>query len=259
MTTAAPGFYRLSNLGVPLHVARLPAHGRPDKPRALFISGCFADIRQNATWVAALQGLFDVILCELPGHGETAPVDDVSVDGFAAVYAALIDANVAPAWKLTVIGESLGGLVGLALARLRPDRIERVILLDPPFTLTRPDLRALLGRAWRNAGAPAYLGRILDAIFGFDPATDRQHRERAMHGLVRGLAVPGIVIAGSTAAMHAPPRPLPSSLLTDDDLAALRRENAALHMPPRIQGAGHCVLMENPRACLRTLGPLLAA
>lgn len=259
MTTAAPAFYRLSNLGLPLHVARLPAHGRAGKPRALFLSGCFADIRKNATWVAALEGLFDTILCELPGHGETAPVADVSIEGFAAVYGALIDTHVAPAWKLTVIGESLGGLVGLALARLRPDRIERVILLDPPFTLTRPELRALLGRAWRNTGTPPYIGRILDAIFGFDPATGRAHRERAMHGLVRGLAVPGIVIAGSTAAMHTPPGPLPSSLLTDEDLAALQQENPALVVPARIQAAGHCLLMENPRACLDTLGPLLAA
>ena len=53
------------------------------------------------------------------------------------------------AGSLFVIGESLGGLVALALAHLRPDRIRNVVLLDTPFHLTRPDLAAWISESWR--------------------------------------------------------------------------------------------------------------
>jgi pimeloyl-ACP methyl ester carboxylesterase len=248
----APGFYVLPFDGSPLHVARLPAEGRPGHPRALFISGCFANIRVNARWVAALMTLFDVILCELPGHGDSAPVQEVSLDSFAAVYARLIDHHIPSCWPLTVIGESLGGLVALRLARLRADRVARLVLLDPPLVLTRPPVRALLGRVWRSGGSP-YQRRILQTIFGFDPATEALHVERPMYDLLHGLTVPTMLLAGSEAHRHRPPGGLPPSLLTDDDLAASQGANPRVNIPPRIDRAGHCALLESPGACVATV------
>jgi pimeloyl-ACP methyl ester carboxylesterase len=56
-------------------------------------------------------------------------VDDVSPEAFAREYSALIDRYVPLSQPVYVIGESFGGLVGAALARLRPDRVSHLILL----------------------------------------------------------------------------------------------------------------------------------
>jgi hypothetical protein len=47
-----------------------------------------------------------------------------------------------------------------------------------------------------------------------------------------------------------------ASVIDDTDLAVLRAANPRLLIPPRIRGAGHAVLLDNPagaRAAVRTL------
>jgi pimeloyl-ACP methyl ester carboxylesterase len=131
------------------------------------------------------------------------------------------------------------------------------VLLDPPLLLTRQPVRSLLGRVWRNGGS-FYQGRILQEILGFDPATEASHVERPMYDLLHGLIVPTLLLAGSEAHCHRPPAGLPPSLLTDADLAASHRSNPGVHIPPRIGRAGHCVLLENPAACIATMQDWIA-
>ena len=236
---------------IDISVCRIPAQPRPGMPIAVFLPGLLAALPLTAVRALAFADLFDIVLCELPGHGASGEVADVSIEAFAAEYAALIGTALRRAASLFVIGESLGGLIALALARLRPDQVRDVILLDTPFHLTRPDLAAWIGEAWQSTGRRPYARRICRDIMGFDPADGHTERVTLHHDLVRNAACRCLLIMGSDQRSSGI-----ASVVDDTDMAALRAANPRLLIPPRICGTGHAVLLDNPagaRAALRTL------
>lgn len=232
-------------------LCRIPALPRPDKPIALFIPGLLASLPLAAVRALAFIDLFDIVLCELPGHGASGNVADVSVAAFGAEYAALIDAALQRATGLFVIGESLGGLVALALAHLRPEQIRNVILIDTPFVLTRPGLAAWISQAWRDAGRRPYVRRICREVMGFDPEDGRTERTVSLYDMVHNAPFNCAHITGG----DQQPSGI-ASVVTDADVAALRAANPAILAPPRVGGAGHAVLLDNAcgaRAALESL------
>jgi pimeloyl-ACP methyl ester carboxylesterase len=234
-----------------ISVCRIPAEPRPDKPIALFLPGLLAALPLAAVRALAFVDLFDIVLCELPGHGASGEVAEVSLEAFAGEYAALIAAALPRAAGLFVIGESLGGLVALALARLRPGQIRNVILIDTPFHLTRPELAAWIGEAWRNTGRRPYVRRICSEIMGFDPTDGRVERVALHYDMVRNARFGCVHLTGSDQASSGI-----ASVVNDADIALLRAANPAILMPPRVRGCGHAVLLDNPdgaRAALATL------
>jgi pimeloyl-ACP methyl ester carboxylesterase len=257
--------YRLACRRSVIQVCRLPGQGRPDKPLALFLPDIFGELDHDTRLLVPFTDLFDLIVCELPAPDGRGTSPHLSLDGLAREYATLIDCYVPCARTLTVIGNSLGGLLGLALAQQRPERVERVVLLDSPLQLTRPELRAALSRSWLNAGTTDQR-RILEAIYGFDPISQQlPPAETPVHHLAADLAQECILIAGSEAMDHTPPEPLLASVVTEADLARLRFISPEVRVAPRIRGAGHAVLLENAASCLRTLerrlprGPVMQA
>lgn len=112
-----------------LGISRILAPKALDRPLTLFVPGILTNMNSACLRVIPLTKLFDIVVCELPGHGISHEVDDVSPEAFAREYSALIDRYVPLSQPVYVIGESFGGLVGAALARLRPDRVSHLILL----------------------------------------------------------------------------------------------------------------------------------
>jgi pimeloyl-ACP methyl ester carboxylesterase len=207
----------------------------------LLLPGLLAALPLAAVRALAFVDLFDIVLGELPGHGASGQVEHVSLTAFAAEYAALLDTALPRAKSVTVIGESLGGLIALALARQRPDRIRHVVLVDTPFHLTRPDLAAWIGETWRGGGSRPYVRRICREILGFDPTDPSQHAALSRHDMVRGLACDIVHIIGGAQAPAGP-----GSAVTDADLARLGAENPMILTTLRIPGTGHAVLLDNP-------------
>ncbi|TQS43446.1 alpha/beta fold hydrolase [Cryptosporangium phraense] len=68
---------------------------------------------------------------DLPGHGDSDWRDDFDYAPRpnAQAVAAVLDA-VAPGVRQTVVGQSLGGLTGIALLEARPDLVGRLVLVD---------------------------------------------------------------------------------------------------------------------------------
>lgn len=106
--------------------------------------------------VAALSGAFRCLRYDTRGHGASpVPATGFSVDDLARDLAGLLDAlGIAHAH---VVGLSLGGMTGQALAVLRPDLVDRLVLVATSAFVPPADLwmdRAALVRE-RGMGAVA--------------------------------------------------------------------------------------------------------
>lgn len=95
-----------------------------------------------------------VLALDLAGHGSRHPAAGAadSIDGMALDVAAQLDDRVTH----LVVGHSLGAIVGLRLAHLRPDLISAIVLEDPPGlasidpTQVATEVTAATQRARRN-------------------------------------------------------------------------------------------------------------
>src|SRR5262252_9953715 len=112
---------------------------------------------------------------DLPGHGGSPPLAAYTFDGFASAVAGILPRSA----RTVVLGHSLGGVVGLALAGGRfPVAVQAVIGLGIKVVWTDEDLqraRALAERpvAWfasRDEAAARYLR--VSGLGGLLPADD---------------------------------------------------------------------------------------
>jgi pimeloyl-ACP methyl ester carboxylesterase len=149
--------------------------------------------------------------------------------------------------ELVAVGASMGGYVGLAMARLAPERVRGLVLVGsragadlPERRLQRDEIAALLRErgveAWyRQSGNPAPerwvldhsaedLARALEALRDRPDATD----------VVRTFAGPLLLVVG-----------------TEDELLPLEEARAIVESAPdgrleAIEGAGHFVNLDAP-------------
>jgi pimeloyl-ACP methyl ester carboxylesterase len=243
-----------------LGVSRIPATATLGYPLALFLPGIMTNMNGACQRVIPLTKLFDVVICELPGHGISHEVDDVSPEAFAREYAAMIDRYIPLPQHVHVVCESFGGLVGAALARLRPDRVGHLILLDTPFCLTRPPLAALLTTLWQRHSQSPYHRRIFLKVFGFDPQDGTRREAVEFYSMLADLHTDCTILAGceNYAVGDPPVEWRPPSQLANADLARFQTTGQVTVLP-RIEAAGHCLLLDNPTACVAALSCHLAS
>ena len=235
---------------VSLSVCRIPAIPRPGRPIAMFLPGLGASLLLAAVHALALVERFDVVVCSLPGHSGSDDAAEVSLAGFAGEFAALIAAALPRARNLFVMGQSLGGLIALELAHRCPEQVRHVVLLDPPFRLTRPRPAMLLRQVWMFTGSQPYQARICREIMGFDPETGAIGPPRDYHALAGGDFTSLVLCGGN------PPGRLPS-FVEEEDLAAVRALHPAVLIGARLHGGGHTLLADDPGGVMAELGRFL--
>ena len=198
---------------------------------------------------------------DLPGHGGSPPLAVYTFDGFAAAVAGIVQ----PGTPVVVLGHSLGGVIGLALAGGKfPVPVRAVIGLGIKVVWTDEDLQraqALARRplAWfgsRDEAAARYLR--VSGLAGLlpvdDPAVDAGLREQ--DGRWRLAMDPGTFavgapdMAGLLARSQAPvtlARGEHDPMNTDEQLARLGP------VPVTLPGLGHNAHVENPELSLTLL------
>ncbi len=99
----------------------------PTGPTVLLIHGSGVSARSWTPQVTRLGEAVPVLAIDLPGHGESDPIPEVSVERYAEAAYRLLDClEIEP---VAVAGHSLGGAVSMALAARHPERVAGLVLL----------------------------------------------------------------------------------------------------------------------------------
>jgi pimeloyl-ACP methyl ester carboxylesterase len=136
--------------------------GPPDAPAIVFVHGTRLS---GAVWgpqVEALSGTYRTIAVDLPGHG-THATEPFTLDAAVESVAATIRGETADG-RAVVVGLSLGGYVGMALASQRPELVRGLVLSGATTEPTGPRMLPFLALARALDGVD--LGR-LDRINGW--------------------------------------------------------------------------------------------
>ena len=200
---------------------------------------------------------------DLPGHGGSPPLDAYTFDGFAAAVAGIVP----PGDRVVVLGHSLGGVVGLALASGRfPVPVQAVIGLGIKVVWTGEDLdraqalahRPLTWFASRDEAAARYLrvSGLAGLLSAGDPAVDAGLSEQegqwrlAMDPATFAVGAPDMaqLLARSQAPVTLA-RGEHDPMNTDEQLAQLGASTVTL------PGLGHNAHVENPQLSFALLDP----
>lgn len=200
---------------------------------------------------------------DLPGHGGSGPLAEYSFESLAAGVARVLD----PDNRLVILGHSLGGVLGLALAGDRFNLpVDAVVALGIKVAWTADELaktRALAQRpvtwfASRDEAATRHLrvSGLAGLLGADDPAVDAGLCEE--RGRWRPVMDPGAFAVGAPdmpallSASRAPvvlARGEQDPMVTDDQLAHLGAP--VLTLP----GLGHNAHVEDPAAVIRLVEP----
>ena len=217
-------------------------------------------------WSSNVPGLskqYRVLTVDLPGHGQSDPAPEYSMDAFADAVSAVMAA--AKVKRATLVGHSMGGHVLLAFARRHREQVSALVAVDVSFYDSQSAARSkATKRSFLGPEAVKARETIVRNMFSTAtmPAT-REHILRVM------LAVPEEVADGAIQGMRDPEFwrqdqiDLPfleiaagsSAYIT---LPALRSRFPRAQLK-RIRGTGHFLMMEKPQSFNKLLLAWLVA
>src|SRR3954466_9047353 len=109
--------------------------GAGSGPPLLLVHGWGTDSHQWSWHIDALAGKHRVIAVDLRGHGYSSVPDEGNTPReMAADLAALLDRLAIP--EVIAIGHSMGGQVVSILAVEHPDKVRKLVALDPGYGIT---------------------------------------------------------------------------------------------------------------------------
>ncbi|MFD0854445.1 alpha/beta fold hydrolase, partial [Actinomadura adrarensis] len=128
--------------------------GTPGRPALLFLHGSGPGVTGSSNWRQVIEGLGDTFHCIAPdilGFGDSS-YPDPQPQGFTAQAEVRIDALFAlidtlKLDKVVLVGNSMGGMYSLRMAQLRPDLIDRIVLMGSggmPGLAPTPELIKLI-------------------------------------------------------------------------------------------------------------------
>ncbi len=157
--------------------------GDPAAPLLLFLHGGGLSGLQWAPQLEALSGRYFCLAPDLPQQGKSVDLGPFLMEDAVARVAALLQER-APGRKAHVIGSSLGGAVALGLAKVHPERVDRLLVSGASSGLGA-------GLAWLTrvtAGMLAWMPLEMLVRQTFDQfKVPGQYREMLHDDLVLGL------------------------------------------------------------------------
>jgi pimeloyl-ACP methyl ester carboxylesterase len=243
-----------SDLGNIAFYTAMPWRG-PSRPVVVFLHGALRNSSVLVHWADTLEAMADVVLVDLPGHGRSDPVIPATVDALAAsVHAALCGAL--PGRNVLLVGESLGGLVALAVGG-QPDTgpVRAILAADPPLTTAKLwHVAAAFMPAIAQSPSDSYVSSLGREVFG---VTLAGLEERIHYPIIAALRVPGVIATGDLPLL--PPRSIPEvpCLIDPVDRFVIEQLYADKVRVEQIANCGHLLLVDAVKPCLDLIKSLL--
>jgi pimeloyl-ACP methyl ester carboxylesterase len=180
----------MTDLDGPTHVVRFD--GPIDAPRAVLVHGAGGSVLDWLPLAPELTTRLDLYAVDLPGSGRSPLAGrSPSVSGAAAFLDRFVRDDVGE--PVLLLGNSLGGIVGLEYARARPSQVTGVVLLDATQPLGRGgDLR--VAAALLATLVPRLPQRLLTALRARGEA-EQQVRDNLRLAFGDADAVPDDLVA----------------------------------------------------------------
>ena len=128
--------------------------GPADAPVVVLIHGIGLDARcvwaPVARWLA---GGFRVLSYDLPGHGDSAPRAEITLEMLGKQLISLLDDLDIP--QAALVGFSIGGMINRCVARDAPDRVSALAILNSPHERGAQMQRAVEAQARASSDGPA--------------------------------------------------------------------------------------------------------
>jgi len=228
-------------------------------PGVLLLHGLGGSRADWALQVPVLAPRFPVVLVDLPGHGASPRLPGrTSIERMAAAVRAVLDDL--DLGRVHVVGLSLGGAVGLALALEAPARVRSLTLVNAVARLAPPGPAGALrwlARAALLAGAP--MERVAAHVArGLFPRPDQQDLRR--QAIARLAATPRAAYVAALRALAAFDARARLAAVTCPTLVVAGREDRTLSLAakarlvaglPRarfviLPGSGHATPLDCP-------------
>ena len=153
-----------------------------DGQALLLIHGWCGDNAHFAPQVEPFAPRHRVLLPDLPWHGTGLHEGEISIGSFAAALADGLDRKRID--RAFVVGHSMGGMVAVKLASIRPDLAAGVIVLDSAFAMRPERLSGLQSLVPRLSGLDRITAMEGLAASLFEPSDDPALRGRVADQMV---------------------------------------------------------------------------
>jgi pimeloyl-ACP methyl ester carboxylesterase len=210
------------------------------RPLVVVLHGALRNSDITKEWHPVLAGHFDMLFVDLPGHGYSPADGEPSIPAFILRFRDFVRRHLAHR-TIVIVGESVGGLVGLGVSDGALPCIKGVVAADPPMSTGKqwPIYSNFLHRA-KTRPIGDYLMEFFRHAFGF--TLEGVSTDRLYYPLIARVQVPALILTGDVPLF--PVRTLSGipCLLDDVDrtiIAAFAKSNVTMKT---IKDAGHLCL-----------------
>jgi pimeloyl-ACP methyl ester carboxylesterase len=222
----------------------------------VFLHGAWRRAEVFEPWADLLADVADVVLVDLPGHGQSDPIAGASVAAMAdCVHEALRAAL--PGRQVLLVGESLGALIALTIGG-ETDRqpVKAVFAVDPPFTTAKLWSVGQTVRHHVTQGKFSEFGiRLAKESFGL---SGDEAEEIIYYPLIGELRVPTVIATGDLSLL--PPRRVKglTCLFDTVDRFVLEQLYPGKVEVQQFADCGHLLLIDAKDRCLQIIKGMLA-
>ena len=226
------------------------------RPVVVFLHGAWRRAEVFEPWGDLLADVADVVLVDLPGHGQSDPIAVATVAAMAdCVHEAL--RGLLPGRQVLLVGESLGGLIALTIAgEAHCEPAKAVFAADPPFTTTK--LWSVSQTVRHHAGLgnfSEFAIQLAKETFGI---SGEEVEEIIYYPLAGKLRLPTVIATGDLALM--PPRSVEglTCLFDSVDRFVLEQLYPGKVEVRQFADCGHLLLIDAKDRCLEIIKSMLA-
>jgi pimeloyl-ACP methyl ester carboxylesterase len=211
----------------------------PQQPLILLLHGAFEKHKKLLPWAELWSGTYDVALADLPGHGQSDPPSPITLEAYIEEVRWLV-ADHFGGRRVVIVGDSFGGLLGVALGNDPPANLAGAVSMDSLLSTAKQwSIQDILPRVLDGQPEGSFRRRFATNVMGMGTAAveDRNYRP-----YIEGARIPILMLAGDVPLGER--REVAHPSLLDDQDRVFLRSRGVLGV---VTGVGHQLVLQRPQ------------